>query len=91
MTYEKIIYEDAEKGKQLRIVLSEFRNIEYLHVRVYYVNMDGEWLPTKEGVAIPANISNMYAILDAMIDIVANKEGEDALENHMNKKLSNGE
>ena len=48
--YEKIINQNAEGTEQVRLTINEFRGIEYLHLRKYYLDFDGDFKPTKDGV-----------------------------------------
>ena len=41
--YEKIILEQERKEIQWRLVVSKFRDIEYLHLRKYYLDFEGEY------------------------------------------------
>lgn len=86
--YEKIISENLEKGKQLRLVVSEFREVQYLHLRVYYLDYEGEWIPTKEGASMPATLAGIYALLDGLIDICSKEESKDAINTHFAQRLN---
>jgi hypothetical protein len=85
--YEKIIHENEEKGFQLRLTISEFRDIEYLHIRKYFLSYEGEFLPSKDGISMPATISNVYALLDGMIEICSKEESIDSISTHLENKL----
>ncbi len=86
--YEKIIFENPEKGVQLRAVVSEFRDIEYFHLRKYYLSFEGEYVPTKEGVAMPVSLHNVYTLLDALIEICAKAESVDSITKHFQQKIA---
>ena len=45
-TYEHIVHYDEEKQVQIRVTVNTFREVEYLHVRKYYMDFDEEWKPT---------------------------------------------
>ena len=81
--YEKIIYQDDEKGKQLKLVLSEFKGIEYLHLRRYYLSYDEGYKPSSEGASFPASITSIYALLDGLVEICATNESLQSLEEHL--------
>ncbi len=87
LLYEKLIYENLEKGQQYRLTVSEFRDVQYLHVRKYFLDYEGEWVPTKEGAAIPATIQNTYALLDGLIEICSKEESIDSLIKHFEQKI----
>ncbi len=38
--FERIIYENEPKSYQLRLVLNEFRDKQYLHLRKYFESFD---------------------------------------------------
>ena len=44
-TYERVIHYDEEKEVQVRLIVSSFRGIEYLHLRKYYLDFnEGIWV-----------------------------------------------
>lgn len=86
--YEKIIFENEEKGFQYRLTLSEFRDVVYLHLRKYFLSYEGEFVPTKEGASIPATIQNTFAMLDALIEICSREESIDSITEYFEKKIS---
>lgn len=85
--YEKVISQNDEKGSQLRLVVNTFRDVEYLHLRKYFLSYEGEWLPTKEGASMPATIQSIYALLDGLIEICAAEESIDAVNQHFQERL----
>jgi hypothetical protein len=85
--YEKLISENEEKGEQYRLVISEFRDNQYLHLRKYFLSFEGEWIPTKEGATIPATIHSIFALLDGLLEICSYEEGIDAINEFLKKKL----
>lgn len=87
--YEKIIYENTDKGYQYRVTLNSFRDTEYLHIRKYFLSYEGDWVPTKEGASIPATIQNTFALLDGLIDICSNAETVDSIVTHLSNKINN--
>lgn len=87
MLYEKVISENEDKNSQLRLVVSEFRDVQYVHLRKYYQDYEGNWMPTKEGASMPYNIASAYALLDGLIEIVANEESAHAITVHFQDRL----
>lgn len=85
--YEKIIFENTEKAFQLRLVLNEFRDKHYLHLRKYFLSFDEGYIPTKEGASMEASIHNIYALLDGLLELVAGAEGIDGIEKHFSDKI----
>ena len=86
--YEKLIFENEEKGFQYKLTVSEFRDVQYLHVRKYFLSYEGEYVPTKEGASIQATIQNIFALLDGLIEICANEESVDVITEYFGNKIS---
>lgn len=74
--FERVIHEDNDKGTQLRVTISSFRDVVYLHIRKYYLSFEGEWMPTKEGVSMPLTLNNSLKLFLAMADILSEAEIE---------------
>ena len=87
-SYEKVISENEDKNSQLRLVVNEFRDVQYLHLRKYYQDYEGNWMPTKEGASMPYNLASTYALLDGLIEICANEEGKHAIAVHFEQRLA---
>ena len=83
--YSKVIEENMEKGFQVRLVINEFKDTVYFQLRKYFLSYEGEWVPSREGVSIPASTDNIYAILDGLFDICSKAEGEDIIRNYAEK------
>ena len=85
--YSKVIHENMEKGFQVRLVVNEFREVYYFQLRKYFLSYEGEWTPSKEGVSIPAEVENIYALLDGMLEICAVAEGKEIVKRYAEKLL----
>lgn len=86
--YEKTIYEHLEKGYQLRLVVNEFRGVQYLHIRKYFLTYEGNFMPSKEGISMAASLQNIFSLLDGMIEISSKSESLDAIITHFESKIS---
>jgi hypothetical protein len=86
--YQKTIYENMDKGYQYRLTVSEFRELEYLHVRKYFLTYEGDWQASKEGASIPATIHNTFALLDGLLEVCSKAEGNEAIIQHLEAKIS---
>jgi len=73
--YNRLIEENLEKGYQVHLVVNEFRGVIYIQLRKYFLTYEGDWLPSKEGISIPASITNIKSILDGLLEICAVAEG----------------
>ena len=70
------------------MTISEFRDIQYLHMRKYFLSYEGEYMPTKEGASFPATIQNIFALLDGLIDVVSREETLDVVAKYFSDKIS---
>ncbi len=57
---------ELEKGKDRIIVsLTEFKGRQYVDIRTYFENQEGEWIPTKKGISLmPENLDDMIKFLE---------------------------
>jgi hypothetical protein len=85
--YEKIIFENEAKGFQLRLVVNTFRDVQYLHIRKYFLSFDEGYIPSKEGISFPYDIQSTYQLLDGLMDIVSHEENIDAVKKHFTDKI----
>lgn len=85
--YNKTIEENMEKGFQVRLVVNEFRDIEYIQLRKYFLTYEGDWQASREGISIPASMENIFALLDGLLDVCARAEGEDVIRHYAAKIL----
>jgi len=47
---------DKGLGGKIYVRLSRFRERDYLDIRNFYETDDGEWKPTRKGIAIPVEL-----------------------------------
>lgn len=87
--YERIIYENEPKAYQLRLVVNEFRGIQYIHLRKYFLSFEDGYVPSKEGVSMVASIQNIHAVLDALVDICSKEESIEVMTRYFSDKISN--
>jgi len=85
--YNKTIDENIDKGFQVRLVVNEFKNVEYIQLRKYFLTYEGDWQASREGISIPATIENIYGLLDGLLDICAKAEGDDIIRHYAAKIL----
>jgi hypothetical protein len=87
--YDKLIEENMDKGYQVRLVVNEFREVIYFQLRKYFLSYEGEWIPSREGISVPASIENIKSVLDGLLEICAKAEGREVIE-HYAEKIKNG-
>ena len=83
--FNKIIDENMDKGFQVRLVVNDFRDTTYIQLRKYFLSYEGEWVPSREGVSIPATTENIYGLLDGLFEICSVAEGTEIIEHYYNK------
>jgi hypothetical protein len=80
--YERIILEQENKEIQWRLVVSKFRDVEYLHLRKYYLDFEGIYMPTKEGACIPFELNSLSNLFEALVEILSLAESKGSIEAH---------
>ena len=78
--YEKIISENEEATEQIRLTINTFRDVEYLHLRKYYLDFDGDFKPSKDGVVMKLNFSNSRGLFEGLVEIISLAEAKNILE-----------
>ena len=85
--YERIILEQENKEIQWRFVVSKFRDVEYLHLRKYYLDFEGIYMPTKEGACIPFELNSLSNLFEALVEILSLAESKGSIETHFKELL----
>lgn len=85
--YEKLIEENMDKGFQVRLVVNDFREVTYFQLRKYFLSYEGDWVPSREGISIPASLENIYAVMDGLLDICAKAEGIEVIKKYAEQVL----
>ena len=85
--YEKIISEKESGTEQIRLTINEFRGVEYLHLRKYYLDFDGNFKPSKDGVAMSLDFDNSRALFEGLVEILSLAEAKQILETHFKETL----
>ena len=62
---DEVLVRAIEKGlgSRIHVRLSRFRERDYLDIRNFYETDDGEWKPTRKGIAIPVGESKSVDVL----------------------------
>ncbi len=55
---------DKGLGNRVHVRLSRFRDRDYLDIRNFYETDDGEWKPTRKGIAVPVEMYD--ELMDAL-------------------------
>lgn len=86
--YSKIIFQDEVKQTQTRLTINEFRGIEYLHLRRYYLDFEEEWKPSNEGISVPLDIDNTRSLFKGMAEILSLAESREIIEQEFGDLIS---
>lgn len=85
--YSRIVHVDEDKNLQVRIGVNEFRGVEYLFVRKYYQDFDGEWKPSKEGVNMPLDLYNSREMFAGLVEILSLGESKPIIIEHFRELI----
>lgn len=78
--YSRVVFEDDYKQFQIRLTINEFRGVEYLHLRRYYLDFEEEWKPSSEGISMPIDFDNCRELFTGMAEIISLAETREVLE-----------
>lgn len=67
---------------QIRLTINEFRGVEYLSLREYYLDFDEEWKPTPKGITVPLSIPVTQELFKGLVEILSLAESKSILEDH---------
>jgi hypothetical protein len=75
--YSRIVH--TTDDFQVRLTINRFRGTEYMHLRKYYMDFSEEWMPTREGVAMPLDLSNSKELFIGLVEILSLAESKDVI------------
>jgi hypothetical protein len=75
---------DKGIGGQIHVRLSRFRERDYLDIRNFYEADDGEWRPTRKGIAVPVELyGELMAALKEAEPLIVKRSKEEASESQV--------
>lgn len=80
--YSKLVHESEDGTEQVRLTVNEFRGVEYLHLRKYYLDFEGDFRPSKDGVSMPLDFFNSKSLFEGLVEILSLAETKSILETH---------
>jgi hypothetical protein len=80
--YEKVISENEEGTEQVTLTINTFYDTEYLHLRKYYLDFDGDFKPSKDGIAMKLDFNNSKGLFEGLVEILSLAESKSILETH---------
>lgn len=75
--YSRVIH--CTDDFQVRLTVNVFRGVEYLSVRKYYMDFSEQWMPTKDGVSMPLDLSNAKELFIGLVEILSLAESKDVI------------
>ena len=70
----EVIYEDEVKGLQVRLTVSEFRGNYYIGLRKWFMDLEEDWYPTKQGFSWSYNLMTTSNLFSAVTKILSKAE-----------------
>jgi hypothetical protein len=83
--YSRIIHSTEEF--QVRLTINRFRGVEYMHLRKYYLDFSEEWMPSKEGLAMPLDLTNSLELFIGLVEILSLAESKDVIQSNFKELL----
>jgi len=80
--YSRIIHEKEDGMEQIRLTINTFREVEYLHLRKYYLDFNEEWKPSRDGISMPLTLTNSHELFAALVEILSLAESKDMIMEH---------
>lgn len=79
-TYYRIIHVKDEA--QIRLSINNFRGVDYISLREYYLDFEEEWMPTTKGITLPVTIPITRELFAGLVEILSLAETKGILEEH---------
>ena len=83
--YEKVIQETEHE--QVRLMVSTFRDVEYISLRKYYLDFEEVWQPSREGISMPIDFDNSRNLFQGLVEILSLAESKNILEEEFKEIL----
>jgi hypothetical protein len=65
---------DKGLGNRIHVRLSRFKERDYLDIRNFYETDDGEWKPTRKGIAVPVELyDELIGAIEAAKEEITNR------------------
>ena len=83
--YEKVVQETEHE--QIRLVVSTFKDVEYLSLRKYYLDFEEEWKHSNQGISMPIDFDNSRNLFQGLVEILSIAEAKNILEEEFKEIL----
>lgn len=61
-------------GVQYRFSVTEFRDVQYLSIREWYLDFDEEWMPSRNGFTMPYTIDSTAKMFSGLVSLLSEAE-----------------
>lgn len=85
--FSRIVH--STDDKQVRLTVNTFRDVEYVHLREYYLDFDENWCPSNKGIAMPLTLDNTRELFAGLLEILSLAESKDLIIEHFEELLKN--
>lgn len=85
----RVVYYDENKDIQVRLGINEFRGVEYLFLRKYYRDFEGDFKPSNEGVNMPLGIENSKEMFRGLVEILSLAEAKQVIQEEFSELVEN--
>lgn len=85
--YSRIISHNLEKDIQVRVTINIFRGIEYIHIREYYRDFEGDWAPSNKGIVMELSMDNSKELFAALLEILSLAESKESIINNFKELI----
>lgn len=83
--YYRVIRETEDA--QVRLTINEFYGVEYISLREYYRDWDGEWQATPKGITMPLSIPVTQELFKGLVEVLSLAESKSFLQEHFKDTL----
>jgi hypothetical protein len=80
------LIKDEVKGILYKLSITEFRGKNYLSIRQWYLDFEGEYAPTKNGFTVPYTLDTVFALFDSLSELLSKAEVLHSITNHTKEK-----
>ena len=87
--YYKTIWSDEQNLNQIRVTVNDFKGVEYLHIRKYFLSFDGDWCPSNVGVSMPIDFNNIRELFVAVSEVISLAESREVIKEYFGDIINN--
>lgn len=88
---EKIIYTNEEQYYQYRLTVGEFRDVVYINIRKYFMDFEGNYVPSREGATFPLTLQSLTNLLEGLMEIATKADRDEALNKYFTDLAANNQ